>query len=123
MCSGLLIPPQLLQSYYSFFMTYDVSDGLWDVQDVEYLRSRTFGMWNVRDVGCSGCGMFRVWDVGDVACSGCGMFGVWDVGCGMFVGMWDVDLQHASTKCGSDLQTFKHDVLKNLRLQISGISR
>ena len=22
------------------------------------------------------------------------MFGMWDVGCGMFVGMWDVDLQN-----------------------------
>ena len=35
----------------------------------------------------------------DVGCSGCGMFGVWDnrnVGCGMFAGMWNVDLQNAS---------------------------
>ena len=23
------------------------------------------------------------------------MFGMWDVGCGMFAGMWDVDLQNA----------------------------
>ena len=28
-----------------------------------------------------------------------------------------------SAKCGSDLQTFKHDVLENFDLQISGISR
>ena len=32
-------------------------------------------------------------------------------------------LEYHSTKCGSDLQTFKHDVLKNFCLQISGISR
>ena len=38
-----------------------------------------------------------MWDVGDVGCSGCGMFGMWDVGCGMFAGMWDVDLQNAVT--------------------------
>ena len=30
-------------------------------------------------MGCSGCGMFEMWDVEDV-------------GCGMFAGMWDVDL-------------------------------
>ena len=36
--------------------------------------------------------MFGMWDVWDVGCSGCGM---WDVGCGMFAGMWDVDLQNA----------------------------
>ena len=29
--------------------------------------------------------MFRMWDVEDVGCSGCGMF----------AGMWDVDLQNA----------------------------
>ena len=52
-------------------------------------------MWDVRDVGCSGCGMLGMWDVRDVGCSGCGMFGMWDVGCGMFAGMWDVDLQNA----------------------------
>ena len=68
-----------------------------------------FGMWDVQDVGCgdvrcSGCGMFGMWDVGgwggrgDVGCSECGMFGMWDVrdvGCGIFAGMWDVDLQNA----------------------------
>ena len=54
-------------------------------------------MWNVGDVGCSGCGILGMWDVGDVGCSGCGMFGMWDVGCGMFAGMWDVDLQNAIT--------------------------
>ena len=31
-------------------------------------------------------------------------------------------VEYYSTKCGSDLQTFKHDVLEN-GLQISGISR
>ena len=66
-------------------MPYDVSDGLRDVQDVEYLRYRTLGMWNVLDVGCSGCEMFEMWDVRDVGCSGCGML----------AGMWDVDLQNA----------------------------
>ena len=39
-----------------------------------------------------------MWDVRDVGCSGCGMFGMWDVGCGMFAGMWDVDLQNALYK-------------------------
>ena len=32
-------------------------------------------------------------------------------------------LEYYSAKWGSDLQTFKHDVLENLGLQISGISR
>ena len=32
-------------------------------------------------------------------------------------------LEYLSTKWGSDLQTFKQDILKNLGLQISGISR
>ena len=32
-------------------------------------------------------------------------------------------LEYHSIKYGSDLQMFKHDVLKNLGLQISGISR
>ena len=32
-------------------------------------------------------------------------------------------LEYHSTTCGSDLQTFKHDVLKNLSLLITGISR
>ena len=36
--------------------------------------------------------MFGMWDVQNVEYSGCGMFGMWDVGCGMFAGMWDVDL-------------------------------
>ena len=53
------------------------------------------GMWDVGDVGCWRCGMFGIWDVRDVGCLGCGMFGMWDVGCGMFAGMWDVDLQNA----------------------------
>ena len=46
-------------------------------------------------MGCLGCGMFGMWDVQDAGCSGCGMFGMWDVECGMFTGMWDVDLQNA----------------------------
>ena len=56
------------------------------------------GMWHVGDVGCWECGMFGMWDVQDVGCemwTGCGMFGMWDVRCGMFAGMWDVDLQNA----------------------------
>ena len=53
------------------------------------------GMGDVGDVGCWECGMFGMWDIGDVECSGCGMFGMWDVGCGIFAGMWDVDLQNA----------------------------
>ena len=52
-------------------------------------------MWDVWDIGCLGCGMFGMWNVWDVGCLGCGMFGMWDVGCGMFAGMWDVDLQNA----------------------------
>ena len=52
-------------------------------------------MWDVWNVGCLGCGMFGMWDVQDAGCSGCGMFGMWDVECGMFTGMWDVDLQNA----------------------------
>ena len=32
-------------------------------------------------------------------------------------------LEYHNTKSGSDLQTFKHDMLENLGLQISGISR
>ena len=55
-------------------MLYDLSDRMWDVQDV----------------GCWGCGMLGMSDVGDVRC--------WDVKCsecGMFAGMWDVDLQNA----------------------------
>ena len=42
-----------------------------------------FDMWNVRDVGCWGCGMLRMWDVQYV-------------GCGMFIGMWDVDLENVN---------------------------
>ena len=51
-------------------------------------------MHDVRDMGCSGC-------------LGCGMFWmcvVRDVGCGMFIGMCDVDLQNASTRqCPKEL--------------------
>ena len=66
------------------------------------------GMWDVQDVGCWGCGMFKMWDVRDVdvqdvGCPGCGMFGKWDVGCGMFAGMWDVDLQNANKETVSKL--------------------
>ena len=91
-------------------MPYDVSDGLSDVQDVEYVRCRTFGMCNVWDVGCSECERFEMWDVRGVGCSGCEMSGMWDVGdmgcfgCGMwdvFSGMWDVELQNAHY-CNND---------------------
>ena len=57
-----------------------------------------FRMWDVRDVGYLGCGMFGMfwmWDVRDFGCSGCRMFGIWDVGYGVFLGMWDNDLQNA----------------------------
>ena len=67
---------------------------MWDVGDVGCSRFEISSMWNVRDVGCAGCGMFGMWDVEDVGCSGCGMFEMWNAGCGMFVGMWDVDLQN-----------------------------
>ena len=69
--------------------------GRWDVREVGCTGGGMFGMWDVREVGCSGGGMFGRWDVRDVGCSGCGMFGMWDVGCGMFAGMWYVDLQNA----------------------------
>ena len=68
---------------------------MWDVGDVGCWRCGMLEMWDVGDVGCWGCGMLGMWDVRDVGCSGCGMFGMWDVGCGMFAGMWDVDLQNA----------------------------
>ena len=60
-------------------------------------------MWDGRDVGCSGCGMLGMWDVGDVGCWGCGMFWIWDVGCGMFTGMWNVDLQNVEVVLVSSL--------------------
>ena len=68
---------------------------MWDVGDVRCWGCEMLGMWDVRDVGCSGCGMCRMWGARDVGCRGCGMFGMWHVGCGMFAGMWDVDLQNA----------------------------
>ena len=78
---------------------------MWDVRYVGCLGvgcsgCEMFGMWDVQDVGCSGCEMFRMWDVWSVGCLGCGMFGMWDVGCGMFAGMWDVDLQNARSLWG-----------------------
>ena len=45
-------------------------------------------------------------DVPDVGCLGCGKFGIWDVGCGMFAGMWDVDLQKAFLDSGSETKYF-----------------
>ena len=65
------------------------------MQDLGCSGCRMSAMWDVRDVGCAGCGMFGMWDVRVVGCLGCGVFGMWDVGCGMFVGMWDIDLQNA----------------------------
>ena len=64
--SDLQIPPQLVQPYYSFFTSYDVSDGLWDVQDVGCLGCRTFRTWDAgdvrrRNVGCLGCGMLFIY--------------------------------------------------------------
>ena len=69
--------------------------GMWDVRDVGCAGCGMFGMWDVRDVGCAGCGMCGMWDVRDVGCARCGMFRMWDAGCGMFAGMWDIDLQNA----------------------------
>ena len=51
-----------------------------------------FEMWDVSEVVCSGCRIFGMWDVWNVGCLGCGMFEMWDVECGMFAGMWDIDL-------------------------------
>ena len=53
------------------------------------------GKRHIEDMGCWGCEILGMWDVWDVECSGSGMIGMWDVGCGMFSGMWDVDLQNA----------------------------
>ena len=79
--------------------------GMWNVWDVGCWGCGMFGMWDVRDVGCSGYAMFGMLgmcDVRDVGCSGCAMFRTWDVGCGMFAGMWDVDLQNAVMKLMRD---------------------
>ena len=49
-------------------------------------------------IACWGCVMLGMWDVGDVKCWRCVMLGMWDVrdvGCGIFAGMWDVDLPNA----------------------------
>ena len=89
--------------------------GTWEVRDVECSRCRTFGMWDVRYVGCLGCGMFRMWDVWDVECSRCGVFEMWNVGCGVFAGMWDVDLQNAwRTEGKTSICNSKSMVLQNL---------
>ena len=81
---------------------------MWNVRDVGCWRCGMLEMWDIGDVGCSGCGVLEMWDVRDVGCWGFGLLGMWDVwdvgcsgcsGCGMFAGMWDVDLQNAqSTK-------------------------
>ena len=73
---------------------------MWDVGDegcwgCPMLEMCDVGDVGFGDVGCLGCGMFGMWDVGDVGCWRCGIIGMWDVGCGMFVGMWHVDLQSA----------------------------
>lgn len=41
------------------------------------------GLWNLWDVECCGCRMFGMSDVCDVGC-----FGMRDMECGMFAGMW-----------------------------------
>ena len=94
-------------------MLYVVSDGLWNLWDVECYGCRMFGMWDVCDVGCFGmrdmeCGMFAgMWgvylkdpdigmsDVRDVGCSWCGMFRIWDVR-DVRCGMWDTGLQNSN---------------------------
>ena len=77
-------------------------------------------------MGCSGCEMFGMWDVQDVGCWDvgcleCGMFGMWDVGCGMFAGMWDVDLRNASQEGSLDreLLAAKLEFPKMLVLRLS----
>ena len=67
----------------------------WDVWEVGCSGCGMFGMCDVQDVECSGGGMFGRGDVQEVGCSGCGMYGRWDMGCGIFAGMWNVDLQNA----------------------------
>ena len=93
-------------SYSSLFMLYDLSDEMWDVEnlvcqgngilgmwdngDVRCWGYGILGAWDIRDVECSGCGMSGMWNVRDVECSGCGMCGMWDardVGCRIFAGM------------------------------------
>ena len=54
------------------------------IKDV-YLTSIVTHMWNFGDIVFWGCVMLEMWDVRDVGSSGCGMF----------AGMWDVDLQNA----------------------------
>ena len=63
----------------------------WHIEHVGY-----WGCVDVWDVRYWGCEMLEICDVGGVGCSGFGMFEMQDVGCGMFAGMWDVDLQNAS---------------------------
>ena len=65
--------------------------------------------------------MFGMWDVQDVGCLECGMFGMWDVGCGMFAGMWDVDLRNASQEGSLDreLLAAKLEFPKMLVLRLS----
>ena len=70
--------------------------GMRYAREVTYWGCGMLGMWNVQDVGCSGGVMFGRWDVWEVGCSGCGMFGMGDVGCGMFAGMWGVDLKNVN---------------------------
>ena len=90
----------LIQVYscYMIFLTRRNMLGMRYAREVAYWGCGMLGMfriWNVGDVGCWGCGMLGMWDAGNVGCSGCGM---WDVGCGMFAGMWDVDLQNDFVK-------------------------
>ena len=68
---------------------------MWDVCAVACSRCGMFEMWDVWYVGCWGCGMLGMKNAWDVGGSGCGMLGMWDVGCGMFTGMWDLDLLNA----------------------------
>ena len=75
--------------------------GIWDLQDMDvwYVQCLVcgvfdllmFGMWNAQNVGYLRCEMFGMLDIWDVRCLGCGMSGmqdVWDVG----YAMWDVYL-------------------------------
>ena len=70
-----------------------------------------FSMWNVGDVGCWGCGMFEMWDVRDVGCL---------PGCGVFAGMWDVNLQNAEifNQLTQGLKLYTHLIEITFRLLI-----
>ena len=62
-------------------------------------------MSNFGDIVCWGCVMLEMWDV-------------WDVGCGMFPGMWDVDLQNAGRMRVSKLWKLVEEARRSNEKQI-----